>query len=379
MATELAAPISVNNSEEESSNLGCTRCADVICINKMKISTRIKVLWGWLVVTTLTISLVLNYVIYGVVSFTASETDMRIVRDKISYIFCSGVEISSRDYLFDAFLIEGELKIQKMKENYVSYTNINLNQNEYKYFQFYFLSGSTVTLSHCSKSNVSFYVIAGKSNFQLWQENKFCETCYIGKEHLLGQNECDLLLNYSTFPKFSFNVSTEDSYFLIYANGRYKPTTVSIKCNLDRVVYDVSRATESHFSSMDWSFQIDKPDQNVVFMVKQLSNHLQTNPSENFTTRCVSRVWLYVLIFGVGCILTAAISCTLIIGLCKDPHLYPNRVRVLTYSEHTPLLRSTSPPPSYADAILTPPKYEDVIKKIDKDLPSYQEAALHVV
>ncbi|KAK3590007.1 hypothetical protein CHS0354_035037 [Potamilus streckersoni] len=379
MAVELAATISLNTSEEGCSHLGCTGCGYIFCIEKMKRSTRIKVLWSWLIIITLTLSLILNYVIYGAKSFTASETDMRIVRDKISYIFCSGVEISSKDYLFDAYLIEGELTIQEKRETSQSFTYINLNLNEYKYFQFYFLSGSTVTLSHCSENNVTFYVITGKSNFKLWQENNLCENCYIRKEYLLGRNDCNVLLNYSTFPEYSFNVSIEDSYFLIYANNPFQSTNVSIKCSLYRSVYDVSRASESHFSSLDWSFEIDKPDQNVVFMVKQLSQHLQYNPSENFTTRCICRVWIYVLIFGVGCILTGAISCTLIIGLCKEPDLYTNRIHFITYSERTPLLSGTTPPPSYADVINTPPKYEDVIPKKDNDLPSYQEAVLHVV
>ena len=79
-----------------------------------------------------------------------------------------------------------------------------------------------------------------------------------------------------------------------------------------------------------------------------------------FTTKCVPRVWSYLLFHGVF-VIVLGVTCSVIIQkFCNNPD--SARLWSLQSTERTPLLYGSTSPPSYTNVILNPPKYDDVMR-----------------
>ena len=114
---------------------------------------------------------------------------------------------------------------------------------------------------------------------------------------------------------------------------------------------------------------INDLEQIAIYQVNGYYN-LDDNSHPVFTTQCVPRIWSYVIVHGLIAVFVGAICTVFIHKCCKDPH---TRFTFSRRSEERAPLLTNQLPPSYSTVALSPPKYEDIAKDFDEDLPSYSD------
>ena len=335
-------------------------CGYICCCRRMRKATRIQILWAWLLVMVLGSCAVLGALVYRPDNPYATPADMRPVVNNFNPLFCGGAKIMNTKVTFDAYLIQGDLTTDTAhRKIYESKSAFYVEEKQFYFYTFYLLRDSTINIQHCPDQTLMFYVIKGQDNFNQWKDDMFCDECLVSKRFIYF---CD---------DFSMLVEDEDEYFLVYSNEFSTGTWVSIHVFQNRSIYDLGDASPVCSNVYDCEVSIYDLEQTAIYQVNGYYN-LDDNSHTEFTTKCVPRIWSYVIIHGVIAVLIGALGTVLIHKYCKDR---PNRVRTINglTDERAPLLQNQLPP-SYSTVILTPPKYEDVVKQYDNDLPSYSEA-----
>ena len=334
-------------------------CGYICCCRRMRKATRIQILWGWLLVMTLGSCAVLGALIYRPDNPYATPSDMRPVVNNFNPLFCGGAKIINSKVTFDAYLIQGDLTTDVTHRNiYESKSAFYVAEKQFYFYTFYLLRDSFIKMRHCPDQSLMFYVIRGQDNFNKWKDDSFCDDCFVTKRFIFY---CD---------DFSMLVEDEDQYFLVYSNDFGTGTWVDLHVFQNRSIYDLGNSSPVCSNVYDCEVSIYDLEQTAIYQVNGYYN-LDDNSHPEFTTKCVPRIWSYIIIHGVIAVLIGALGTVLIHKYCKDR---PHGVVINGQNdERAPLLNSQLPP-SYSSVILTPPKYEDVVKYTDSDLPSYSEA-----
>lgn len=318
-------------------------------------------LWGWLLILSVGSCVLLGTLVYKSDTPYATPADMRAVTKNFHPLFCAGAKIISPKLTFDAYLIQGKLTTDIVQRQlYESKSAFYVGAQQFYFFAFYLLFDSSVIMRHCPKRFVTFYAFRGQDNFDNWRTDQNCERCYLNKRYLPPSLDCDA---------FTMIVEEDDDYFLVYSNEHGTGTWIDIHVSQNRSVYDLGHSVPVCSDVLDCEVSIYDLQQTAVYQVNGYYN-LDDNSHTVLTTQCVPRIWSYILVHGAIAILLGAVGSVLIHKLCKDQQdsftLYRDT------GEQTPLLNDQLPP-SYSSVILTPPKYDDIVKNSDSELPSYAD------
>ncbi|OWF40556.1 uncharacterized protein LOC110463648 [Mizuhopecten yessoensis] len=347
----------------------CCCCCSIwlylFCCRSMKRTLRVKLLWGYMMILGLTAGVVTGLVIFGSVDTEMAISDMRVIDQKLSHIFCDSVDIESDDFesLFDAYFMQDTPKIDPDKREIYNETYSQfVEQNSNVYKQFYLLAGSTVKLTGEVDSFIDLNLISGQDNFNKYIDNGMdCVECVLDDSGLFdrGQNH------------IKFDIQETGLYFFVFVS-RLADTWMELRFSLRRTVYDTSESLVHCDYSTSCVFDYDMTQTGTPVVIIHAKNSDKEHYDERtftITTSCVARSWLYVLIFlGIPSLLSIVIS-VIIIRRCSDPQPEVTYVRQRPH-ERTPLLWDTVRAPA---VVVLPPKYEDIVRT-DNDLPSYEEA-----
>lgn len=352
---------SSNVCEEWWDNCCCSPIGYICCCRRMRRSSRIQILWGWLLLIAIGSCVVLGALVYKPDMPYATPSDMRAVIKNFHPLFCAGAKISSPHVTFDAYLIQGDLRTDTLdRQIYESKSAFYVDAKQVYFFTFYLLIDSSIIMRHCPNQFVTFYVFRGQDNFDWWKKDQYCEECYLFKRYLYKPFNCDA---------FSMKVDTEDEYFLVYSNEHKTGTWVDLHVSQNRSIYDLGDSSPICSNVYSCEVVIYDLEQTAIYQVNGYYN-LDDNNHPVFTTECVPRIWSYVIIHGLISVFIGAICTVFIHKCCKESH---TRFTLNSRSEERAPLLTNQLPPSYSTVVLTPPKYEDIAKDFDSDLPSYSD------
>ena len=342
----------------------CGPIGYVLCCRRMRKSSRIQIIWGWLLLAAIATCTVLGFLVYQPDKPFATPSDMRPVIKNFHPLFCEAAKIITppgSPLTFDAYVIRGELKTDIMdRQIYESNSAFYVDAKEFYFFAFYLLYDSGVSMRHCPKHSLTFYVFRGQNNFKTWKTDSGCEDCYLFKRYIRsGPFDCDV---------FDMSVAAEDDYFFVYSTDHKMGTWVDIHVYENRSIYDLGESNPVCSNVHSCEVVINDLEEKAVYQVNGYYN-LDGNSHPVFTTKCVPRIWSYIIIHGLIVVIVGAVCTVLINKCCKDVQIFPSDRRT---EERAPLLNSLLPP-SYSTVTLTPPKYEDIVKDFDYDLPSYSD------
>ncbi|XP_060084059.1 uncharacterized protein LOC132563317 [Ylistrum balloti] len=343
----------------------CSLWLYLFCCRSMKRTLRMKLLWVYMVVLGLTTGVVTGVVIFGSVQTEMAMSDMRVIDKKMSNVFCDSVDIESDSFesKFDAFFMKNtpEILPDIQKPYNESYTQF-VEQNSFVTKRFYLLTGSAVTLTGFVKSFTELNLIRGEDNYNNYVDSgKQCMDCVEDSWSLLEDRDNNIHID----------IEDTDVYLFVFVSS-IEDTWIDMRFSLLRTVYDTSNHLDVCMDTITCVFDYDITDSKtpvVILYAKASKKHHYDEGSIFIETSCVSRSWIFVLIFfGIPTFLSIVIS-IFIFRRCSDPQpeVTYNAVRS---NERTPLLWDTARAPA---VVILPPKYEDIIGT-DNDLPSYEEA-----
>ncbi|ESO82715.1 hypothetical protein LOTGIDRAFT_155732 [Lottia gigantea] len=336
----------------------CTIWGYIFCYNRMSRYKRIEILWVWILLVSLSIGMGVGVGVYGVNKFSSAPTDMEIITEKYSTLFCEKLVLKS-DEKFDAYRFAGDLPINRsraelFKKEYSSY----VEHGDIKYYHYYLLQWSQVQIVSCTHQLMDFYVLAGEHNFKRWKSNPDCLSCYIYKM-AVKINGCFL-----DYDKFTLTVSETDTYYFVFIN-RNVSAWLTTKIHINRYLYDVNKASKLCSNTRHCHIRVDfASSEQVAYHLKPFMDSSDTV----ITSTCKARLVFYVIIFAAmpGCL--GLILTIIVFFTCKDPVnkvQRRNRSRP-TFSiadgETTPLIGSRSPSPTYMGNNVScsyPPTYEE--------------------
>lgn len=334
----------------------------VFCCRKMKSATRIKILWTWLIVLSTASCLILGCVIFSPYEFMSSPSDMRPIRKHIDFLFCEKVKVTSPFFRFNGYVVSGNLEMSRDTTEFHQNTAIDAEPEAFKIIPFYFLPSTKLNLKNQLQNPVTVrvYLIKGRENLDTWKQHRSCDNCFIVKKDLSYQVKSEGWLDNN---EISYIVTDEDEYYLVYSNEDTAMTWVDINIDINRTMYDISKATLYYENVNECSLELVSPKDTALIWIHSDDDIAQSGDTA-FTTECVPRIWAYLLIHGIP-VLFLGLSCSVVLQkLCRiQGDSGP--------SERSPLLDSERPP-SYNSVVLSPPKYEDIVRS--DELPSYAQA-----
>ena len=348
----------------------CDAFGYIFCCRKMKNGTRIKILWSWLIFIATCSCLLIGCVLYSSYNLMSSPSDMRQIKDHVDFLFCEKIRVTSPVFRFNGYISSGKLGYAKEREDFHQVTAINVDAEAFKIVPFYFLPSTTVNIQNqiCDQVTVNVYVINGRENLRIWKENRYCDDCYLWQKTL--DPSSDEMHSCSEWPAentISLEVTGEGEFFVVYRNEDTVGAWVNLKVNINRTVYDIEQAHLHCINVNDCSFELSNPKDTAIIWVDETEDLSgKSDVDSTMTTECVPRIWAYLLIHGLP-VLIIGITFTLI--LRKVYGVDESDGRRIT--ERSPLIQSELPP-SYSNVILSPPKYEDIVR--GDELPSYAQA-----
>lgn len=321
-------------------------------------SSRIKILWMWLVLLSLLSCILLGVVVYSPDNMNVSPTDMRPIRNHVNFLFCEKVRVSSSGFVFNGYVANSPLQISKSREHFSQSTAIYVDGEAFNVIPFYFLPGSNISIDHCVKMRITLYVIKGRRDLKLWKQYRSCDGCYLYKIDL-KPNSC----SYKSFVSqnnFKLHISEEEEYYIVYSNENTDSVWINLFVRLNRTIYNTDMALSPCNNKLSCELELKAPEE-TAFIVVSGNDNLASVEKGQFTSKCVPRIWAYLLIHGILVLFLGIIGCVVIKKYCGRTDYDPERSPILT-----PGL-----PPTYSSVVVNPPKYEDAVTS-DR-LPSYAE------
>ena len=352
------------NSRNDDSGLECC-CAIcwligfLLCIKKMSPKTRIVLTWVWITAIALTSGFLVAENYFQDQTLSDSPWDMRQVK-RVSTPFCSSMSIAASSNI-DVYLLSSSPRIvSDSSRKHVFQASSYIGDGRYEYWGFYLIEGSSVKVRvSSSETLLDFYVIKGKSNLNKWIDNSDCSNCY--------RNFTEVLVGTYGY-SVTFNFSETDQYYFLFANTYYVSAGafVDVQFFLTRTYYDVTDGL--HICTDSTSCKVDLSiggSSNIIIQVPKES------PDDlSVTVECDTRVYMYVLIFGMV---------PMFAGVCISLGIYKYSKRGATratqrrgrsdsqvYTLSRDELNSVSNvnyglrPPSY---VQNPPTYEESVNK----------------
>lgn len=349
----------------------CLTCGYACCCRKMQRSTRIKILWAWLIVLSTASSVFIGCVVFAPTNQKASPSDMLPIKDNVDFLFCEKVAVSSTGYHFNAYVETGDLIISADKrEPFSQTTSLLVDREAYSIIPFYFLPTTYLFIRHSVPEPIIVYVIAGVKNLQKWKNYRTCDNCYVSK-HYLFPNDSGPGSQWEQSNDIRLSITKEDNYFIVYSNDNIDETWVRLNLSLDRSVYDLNNSAVYCTGQTMCDIDLKNPKDHAVIWItpSQINSNLADAADNNITVKCVPRIWAYLLLHGIPVLFIGICGSILMQKMCRDADDDD-------LSERSSLLGSSRSgsalPPTYSSVILHPPKYEDIVR--DEGLPSYSEA-----
>lgn len=349
--------------------MGCTGLGYLFCVKKMRRSMRIKLFLLYLSILCVTFGVLTGTVFYGPYETNFTTTDMRLIKDRLSFIFCDGVSVDSNDgpsNTFSAYLLDSPPIIEKhINQTYKTETTSYIDDGSYINDQFYLLNGSIININICVDSIVQMYVIKGKSNFNYFINNGlWCEDCFEKRRIFYKHKRC---VTASDFKFISYSVLDTDEYYIVYVSTD-DSAWLTAMYSIGRTLYNVSNALDACSSVFYCEFSFDYKEPFLVIH----TGDTYTLAQFPVVTSCTSRTWIYMVTFFVIPYSIGIIICVLIYRYCKDP----DQTVLNIDSQASRLLRSRCVNFNFVNyqstAIIGPPKYEEIYRT-DRP-PPYEEA-----
>lgn len=366
----------------------CTGLCYLFCLKSMKVNTRLKIVWIWIISLSLLVGLYLRLNMYENNTQTISSSDMLQVQ-KISTAFCEKVKIetTSPNVFISVYLLPYKPEQNSTFTKYSFMQEFTLNWRENKTYQFYLMTGSLASISVCTrKSTLTLYLIKSMENMEKFVPKWDCKYC-IGYVKVLRKS-CSSKI---------FEISSTDRYFFFIINN-WEASTVSVNMTLKRKSYRVNEKKVQVFSMTEkcivpvrfWSTDT---------VVYQLVSRKYTEAS--VTTTCEPQNVVYVSLFLAGPFLLGLGICYIIKQVCESnrdvqrsaTEEIGNSSRSGTRSRRnaSPNRPSSRPPTPYPEdesfswlsgghstqheSALAPPSYESLFAPgSNVDPPSYQTA-----
>ncbi len=212
----LAAHKTQHRNTKCSSLLDCICCVfgTAVCAYNTSRSTKVVVLWLWLIVVSVAIGLFFALVLYSPYQNQVSPAEERVIKKGFSTLFCNKIELSSPRN-FNAYLLDSmpELANERRVSN-TSVMNVYLTPDKGHHWKFHLLADSKVTVWMCSTDYVRLYFMKSKRNFNKWKEHK----CHSDNNCLLelfrvappSGGKCDG----NQYFQYSLNVSERGNYYI---------------------------------------------------------------------------------------------------------------------------------------------------------------------
>lgn len=295
----------------------CSPCLGLyylLCLGSLKISTRLKIVWIWMISLSLFGGLYIRYNLYNTDAVSITSYDMMPVQ-KMSTFFCQGVSIQSESIHtpLKVYRLNNKPQINYTRTIYSMSHRFNLYFIQEKMVNFYLLEGSSVTLFICAKYSFTVDVIQGTknyNNFKLSKESNAKPWKFPGK--------CSTK---------TFDVIITDRYYFILNN--INTHIIELKLVLHKTTFALDKR-ESKLINENWHTFVPlefNSQQSVVYQPV-----LENYQDLNITSSCHPLILIYTAIFFGGSFSLGLILCYLVKCICKDPTPEP-----------------PPPPPSFAD------------------------------
>lgn len=293
-----------------------------------------------------------------------APTDTRII--PVSGTFCQGLKLrvdkSLSGYTASLYMLDSR---PELTGNETFSINASTYLDDYVYYYYYLYPGSSFTVSSCidedTYSSVSFYLIKGHGHYDQWVDSFHTAPT---EDTFTISASC----SNGTSDVHTYHIDDEDYYYLVFDSHylelkmhmtfyrtRYElpPTTSGDSCTVYADYYDDSCSVGVPLSSK------------TAFLVVAPRAYTEVDWTEGIglDTKCVARVWMYVVIclsclIGLLLILVPLLAC-IIIKCCKKKAT-PTVTAV--QSDNAPLLTANphlqQPPPyGYGSNYTAPPLY----------------------
>lgn len=358
----------------------CSLFGYMFCCKKMTRNLRIRLLWIWMNILCVISGVLTGVVVFGPADYDFSPTDMRLIKEKSTGIFCESISIERKQVddtftysKFSAHLLGSKAEVNESnRQIFQEKQTFFVESGEHKTYSFYFLAGSNIKISSCADSFVELYVIQGKRNYRKWiNDNMLCVECY--KDELsIYSDSC----NREKRAVYELDVTESDEYYFVYVS-RVQETWITSQIHIDRTLYgfpdELNKCTDVITCTFDIKF--GKQTWITVHLGSELRD-LNDQNSDNSSTMqitCNSRTWVYLLFFLFIPIIVCLFISICIYKFCKDPQSDEILFGFNNFpTERTPLL--SDPRRNPATGIIEPPKYEDIVRGDNFDPPPYDEA-----
>lgn len=352
----------------------------LFCIKQMTKTSRIQLTWFWMIVLSVSLSLIVGLGIYGEKSFPVAFTDMRILSEGYSTFMCNSVKLTS-SYRMNVYLMPDVPQIDtSIRETYNMSSSMYLSGESYEYWGFYLLQGSKVTVYSCSSQRVTLLIIRGFDNLQTWKKDDSCSDCVMSRQVLSHTGNC-VFFDFD-YTQYDLHVFDSDDYYFVYVTNVFS-SSVSARFYLNRTLYDVTSAKDRCNLDYTCFFELSYLSPEVVVYHIGRGGIATT---VDMRTHCLPQVGLYMTFFVLPELTIGILLTILIRKKCRDPINVTVRrerrnVRLRNEGPRTPLLSARTPGSGVvsgqpllnpiSEQTDAPPKYEDVERQCP---PSYEES-----
>ncbi|XP_064615615.1 uncharacterized protein LOC135479648 [Liolophura sinensis] len=362
----------------------------LLCIKKMTKTSRIQLAWFWMIVMSVSLSLIVGLGIYGEKSFPAAFTDMRMLTQGFSTFMCNSVKLTSSHPMSVYLMPEVPQIDTSIRETYNMSSSMYLSGESYEYWGFYLLQGSKVTVYSCSSRTVTLLIIKSFDNLQTWKRDDSCSDCVMSRQVLSLTGNC-VFFDFD-YTRYDLDVFDSDDYYFVYVTNALS-SHVSARLYVNRTLYNVTSAKDRCNFGYTCFFELSYLSPEVV--VYHIGTGVITT-TVDMKTHCLPQVGLYIAFFLLPELAIAILLTILIRKKCTDPvdvtiRRERRNVQLRNEGPRTPLLSRRAPgsgvvsgqPRSRASPLLNPlseqteppPKYEDVERQgLGQGPPSYEES-----
>lgn len=260
----------------------------------------------------------------GDASNTYASRDMVIV--SYSSLFCDGLSLRGSSQTEPVrgtlYLLDGTPPATR--NELISFAKEPILQRHYEYWMFHLLPGSTIQLTACSSSSVTypatFFLVRGVNNFARWESDG--NTNYITKK--LIDKTCPSGGDHQIF--LSYKTVKEEQYYLIFEND-YGSTHLKLTFNITQVLYSISKdmivdncsvLLNTH-DSCSLPVSTSSSSKALLDLQPVEGSEVDWEANNVVDVHCHARVWIYVVLClsGAGGIVLLVLT---VAGICVFVH-----------------------------------------------------------
>ena len=352
-------------------------CVCLFCRGQ-SFKVRIFGLWVWLVAIVITSSLITLFHVNKSQTVEATVTDMRKVPMSPSKTFCKAVSLSSSRSSFTAFLVDGDPITDSQDSRTDIFTKKTaIAYNNYEYWGFYLLKNSLIEISACPDTSLDFAIVRGKEDFENFKNGECTYSCTVFRK----TTYCN---RHSEPEKYHYKVTQEDEHYLFFSNRFILPfpTNLEVNITLVRYLYDLNSYVSKCSNSQPFSkCTLEFPLHSHPSIVLNVTSSSDLEGDAEIEVMCVSRKWVYVMIFFILPLVLGGLGTILIIRKYRKkpehtatstassspfstlPSIQEDRGTTESRTRTSSGYGAVTSLPKYETATENPPSYEDAMKK----------------